>query len=404
MKIVKGLKPVRQYRGGFGMKLIAFLTLIGGLFGAGGYAVQAQEIATSNLISPLPDAKKERKWDGEWAFKIAGINKEEGKDEASAAALYLDLNFNYAYTEWFKARVSPRMNFFSGRSQERFDDDTLESRIWLSDAYVAFEPSEYFELRAGALNQRYQGSSMLISGLRSFPGIQEIIKWEKSDLKARLVLQQAVPTSNSLNTERVNEEKMPSFNTQTLAIEGKNFGLLNWKVRGGLFSWGNIPAKVVFESRRLGNEGTGDLPANNVFLYDHRGWIFSGDACLCFNDKFSLMLEFERIQNTAAPDYAADAQLWGAGPRVDFGSLILDLRYRNYFIESGATVAAYNKSRYGNTNRVGHNVEASLEFKNHGFALVAEAYLAKRIFLNADQTQRDLTFFLIGVETAYADF
>ncbi len=361
----------------------------------------AQTTETSVLRADV--TPKAKKISGEWRFALAGVSVEEGKDSGAAAALYLSSNFNYRFTDWLNARISPAMNLFSSRMQERYDDDTFQGRVWLFDGHLIASPSPYFELKGGALNQRYHHTSMLVSGLRAFPGFQEIAKWDQNkSFTAALILQQAIPTSHTLNTEREREENLPTFNTETLSFSGENFGWLKWRANAGHFRWANIPAKVVFESRRIGNVGFGENVPNNRFQYAHEGWYSSSELCYCSDSAVNFAVEYERIHNTEAPGDAADAQLWGLGPNFNFGEHELDLRYRRYFVESDATVAYYNKSRYGNTNRIGHHLEATLKFKKEDFSIFAETYFAEPI--NRDPNQRDLTIFFIGVETEYAKF
>ncbi len=115
------------------------------------------------------------------------------------------------------------------------------------------------------------------------------------------------------------------------------------------------------------------------------------------------MLEFNRVHNFRAPGDSADGQLIGIGPKFKIGSNIeVDLRYRPYFIESDATVAAYSKSKFGNTNREGYNLEASVKFIKERFSIFAENYNARPI--NYDLNQRNLSIIYMGVETEYAPF
>ncbi len=177
-------------------------------------------------------------------------------------------------TPWLRAHLNPHVSVFSSRVQERYSDSGEESRFWMYDGYLSFEPEKHFSIRGGALNQRYHGTGILISGLRSFPALQERASVQIGDVKAELILQQAVPTSHSLNDERVRQEKLPTFMTQTLQLSGKHFQMIDWKASGGLYDWNNIPDKVVHDSRLVGNVGTGENIAGSRFLYDTRAGTF----------------------------------------------------------------------------------------------------------------------------------
>jgi hypothetical protein len=380
---------------------VDLLLLCGAILLAPSFGFAAEGPATSALLST--EIEKPRKWSGDWNFAMLGISTEEGKDAGGAAALYGSARFDWRFTRMLHAKISPSVSLFSSRMQERYDDDSFQNRIWLYEGYLSLEPLKYFEARAGALNQRYHGTSMLVSGLRSFPGAQVIGKLPVGgDFEADLVLQRVVPTSHSLNTERENEEELPLFTTETLLLKGKTFGWLKWNTSLGHFRWSNIPAKVVFESRRIGNEGLGENIPGSVYRYAHEGYYGAGEFCLCTDNAVNFTVEYERIHNTEAASDAADAQLIGAGPNFNFGDYELDIRYRRYFIESDATVAYYNKSKMGNTNRIGDYLEVQLHFKKEDFWAFAEAYQADPI--NTDPNQRDLRLYLIGVATDYAKF
>ncbi len=358
-----------------------------------------QNSASSTLKSAeLPP----RKLEGEWNLSMGGISLVHGKDNEAAAFFYAGFNLDYKFAPWLRARLEPRASVFSSRVQERYSDSGEESRLWMYDGYVALEPVKFGELRAGAINQGFHGTSLLISGQRSFPGAQAIAKYGTGDFNARLIVQQVIPTSHSLNTERATQEKMPTFSTQTLQLSDKNFGLIEWKAGVGLYDWSNIPDKVVSDSRLVGNVGVGENIAGSRFLYDHQGWYAAGSLCLCTGSWISGIIEYERVHNMKAPGDSADAQLVGIGPKMIFGDIVVDLRVRPFFTESDSTVAAYSKSKFGNTNRTGYNIEANVHFKKEGFSIYAENYQAEPI--NRDPNQRDLSIIYVGVETDYAPF
>ncbi len=357
---------------------------------------------TSTISTPLETPKKS-KITSAWRFTMGGASLSEGKDEAGAAFLWADAQFDYRLLSNLNVFVNPRISGASSRTQERFDDDTFGSDFAFYDFYIGYQPLKFLELRAGGFAQGLHRTSMLVSSLRTFPGAQEIIKADLgAGIMSRLTFQQVIPTSHSLNAERAEKEQLPTFMTQTLTLGGSHFGWLNWHVTGGHFDWGNMPDKVVWDSRLRGNEGSGEIVPGSRFRYGHEGYYGSSEFCICTGQLLGGVVEFQRIRNMQAADNSADAQLIGFGPRFTFGDRVLDLRYRQYFIESDATVAKYNKSRFGNTNREGYNIEANLEFKDLGFSLFLEMYRATTIV--KDPNQFDIAIYYLGVETDYAPF
>lgn len=363
-------------------------------------AQNIKEPASLSAETPEPSAAK--KWSGTYSLDMGGISFSEGKDQGAAAFFWFSTNLKYGFTRWLKAEISPNASFYSSRVQERYDDDTFQSRIWMMDAHVSLEPVEFFELRAGALNQGFLGTSILVSSYRSFPGVQEIVKLKGDEVEAKFIVQQSVPTSHTLNTEREKQEKLPMFNTQSFSAKGKHFNLIEWKSTGGLFQWSNLPSKVAWDSRLSGSMGSGIDPASAKFTYDHKGWFGTAEVCLCMDSTVDWIAEYVRIRNTSADDFAADAQSVGLGASIHFGDRKLDLRYRKFFVESDATIAAYNKGKYGHTNRDGDALEASLGFKKDKFKIYAQGFRATPI--NQSEAQRDMSVYYLGVETEDASF
>jgi len=339
----------------------------------------------------------------DWQFALGGASREEGKDEATTSFFWGNAHFEFRLMPMLKVVLNPRISLYSSRIQERIDDNSFENSIWLYEGWAGFEPVEYAEIRAGALSQRYHGTSMLVSGFKTFPGVQERLKGSFEGIEARLIAQQAVPTSHSLNIERASEEKLPGFHSEIVQFEGKQqFGFLDWQVSGGHFKWSNIPSKVAFESGRAGNFVQGTEPANTAMVFEHEGWFAATDICYCADELFGAVFEYEFVHNDRAPSWGADAGLVGLGPKVNWREMELDIRYRPYFIEREATVGAYNKSRFGNNNRTGVNIEGDLHFTRYGFSIIAEYYNAR---VNDDDTfQRDLVTYYFGLETDYESF
>jgi hypothetical protein len=371
---------------------------LAGLFSLGPF-VFADNVSTLRL--PVEAKPASEKWTAEWELFMGGNGFTEGKDEGVGALLYFKANFQHQFAPWLKASIKPRADLFAGRAQERYDNDTFQNRIRLIEGYLAVQPVDFVEVRAGAINQAYLESPMLISSHRAFPGVQEILSFQDGGFKAELIGQQTVPTSYSLNTERDEKEGVPTFTTESAHLSGK----LDWfevNAVGGHFAWRSIPDKVAFESAVTGNRVVGEVAPGARFVNRFDGWFMSADACACFRGPVQFVAEYQRILNRAAQGTDRDAQSIGGGPRLIFGDRELEIRYRSYFIESDATVGAYNRSLLGNTNRMGDDIEFKLDFKDHKFALVGEWLNARTIRDNA--TQKTMTVYYIGVETSYAPF
>ncbi len=384
---------------GFVKQVLAALLLGIFLFSAFTYA---QNTASSALKTGDLKPDFDKKWQLGWSGQFVGQTYEEGKDQGGGVMITFQPHAQWNFLKDFRFYFEPRVRLSSSRMQQRFDDSPFDNYISVVDGYVGYSPISYLDLKVGALSQGFVDNSMLVSSWRTFPGSQEVVAVPLNQVKVGAKAEQVIPTSYSLNDERREVEKLPSLQTESIFVSGKHFDAIEWKANAGLFAWRNIPTKVVADSRLLGNVGDGpDIP-NSRFAYRHMGWYGGGDFCYCPKQVFGFALEYDRVQNTEAPGDAADAQSWGLGPVLTFDQRVLNLRYRQFFIESDATVAAYGKSRYGYTNRIGQELAAELQFKDKGFSIFTEWVTARTI--NIDPNQRDLQIVRVGLETSYADF
>ncbi len=360
----------------------------------------AQNSSMLTLSAP-PPGPLGSKWRAEWEMFLGGNSFSEGKDEGLGALVYFKSNFEYQFAPWLKAKIRPRIDLYAGRAQERYDNDTYRNRIRLIEGYLAVQPVEGLELRAGAINQGFLKSPMLMSSHRGFPGLQQILSSQWGTFKAQLIAQQVVPTSYSLNTDREEKEGLPSFATQSLHLSA-SYNWLEGSLSAGRFAFNNMPSKVAFESAISGNHVEGEVAPGARFKTGFEGWFGGIEVCACFDSPIQFVGEFQRLTNLKAPSVDADAQSWGFGPRFILGEHEIEIRYRQYFIESDATVGVYNRSFMGNTNRMGENIEFKIDFKDRKFALVGEWINARVIRDNA--TQKTMTVYYFGVETPYAPF
>lgn len=372
-----------------------------GLVGLIAFGTPTLAQSASSLRLPSDPKPAVEKWKAEYQLFLGVNSFDEGKDEGFGSLLYFKTKFGYQFMPWLRVAIKPRLDLFAGRAQERFDNDTYQNRIRLLEGYIAFQPTEFFEVRTGDINQGYLDSPMLISSHRGFPGFQELLTYQSGTLKAELIAEQVVPTSYSLNVERQTKEQMPSFLAQSFHLSGKS----DWaelKMVGGHFQWANMPDKIAAESMITGNLTNGVNGPGARFKNKFDGWFGGVEFCACISGPVQFTFDYQRIMNAAAPSAEADAQSWGLGPRFIWGDREFEIRYRNYFIESDATIGTYNRSLLGNTNRMGDDIEFKLDFKDRKFAIVGEWINARTIRDNP--TQKTMTVYYIGLETPYAPF
>ncbi|MBX3022218.1 MAG: hypothetical protein KF799_11140 [Bdellovibrionales bacterium] len=374
------------------------LTLISGL------PARAQEASTSTLKAEAPTEASKRRWNGDWKFEISGGGFSEDRDEGAAAAFSFTSKFDYRFNSILSAHFEPEVDLYSGRLQERFDNDAYENRMGLGSGYVGLKPIEQLEARGGIVSQEFLDHPLLISRHRAFPGLQVLAQSNTEPVNVMVVGQQVIPTSYSLNAERTDKEAMPSFQTISLHLSGKRPGLVEWETMAGHYRYSELPNKVSFQSAQTGNTPLDAIgtAAGTRLAYQFNGYFWRAEACLCLDGPLSFDFKYAGILNSAAPSEARDGQIYGVGPRFRIGSDEIKFIYYGYFLESDATVSRYARSSLGFTNRIGDILEAEYHFKDQGFKIKAQYVRADTLAETANQ--KIMTQYSLGVETDYAPF
>ena len=361
------------------------------------------EVVNSIGTQAAPHPAYKRTWKGDYQLEMGGEGFREARDEGVAAFFKIKSRFDLTFSPWLKARVEPRLVLFSSRLQSRYADDQYDSNLRAKNAYLSVRPVRHVELRAGALAQDYLENSLLVSRARAFPGLQQIASAEVvPGLKAQLILQQAVPTSTTLNPERNGKEPLPLFQTQSIHLKGRNVLYVDYDARVGHYAYSRLPDKVAFDSAVLGNSvPNGEVAAGSRFLYGFDGFFWGGTATVG-SGRLLGEFEYQGVHNRLARADSADAQAWALGPKLYWRDQVITLKYGQHFIESDATVARYNVANLGHNNRLGQSVELRWAFTKQHFALRGEVIESRVIA--PQNTQQNLSVFTLGVETDYASF
>lgn len=361
--------------------------------------------ASSHLKLSESGAPDYKHWSIEWRGKMGGESVSEGKDVGVAASFSFGLRVDRQFAPWMRVHLAPNLQLYSSRLQERYDNDNYQNRLHLDSGFIAFQPTSFLEARVGAFDQReFLNLPILISQYRTFPGLQEIAFGNWSDVEIKLVAQQLVPTSNSLNTEREDKEALPSFQTQSLHLK-KYFGGSSLSGMVGHYSWSRLPDKVAYQSALAGNTvDNGEAAPGARLAYEFDGYFWGLEYCLCGDGPLKWDLAISGEHNSKAPGPAADAQMWSIGPKWTMGAGEIGLRYYNYFVESDATVGLYTRSSLGYANRVGDVLELTFAPQDLGFKVVGQYTNARTLIDRSSDNQQTLTQIWLGVETEYAPF
>lgn len=357
----------------------------------------------SSTLRIEPKATETRRFKGSWQGDIGVEGADHGKDQGFASYFGARVQFDYRLSPMLNVRATPGAVFYTSRLQQRIETDDYKSTVYVDDSFLQFTPIKEFELRAGALSQRFLDMPLLVSRGRAFPGLMQLGHFDfGSDVHLDIVAQQVVPTSRSLNTERNTREALPMFQTQSAHLNVKPVPDVTLGFWGGHYQWTNLPNKVAADSQLLGNTRTGELWAATKFAYGFDGYFGGARGCFCppvgLGGEVSLM----RFTNTSAPAGRRNGQMFEVSPMWRARDWDLRLTGALFFNERDTTPATYNPARYGNNNRNGYSAEVKLHLKSYGFSVVGQYVDAGTI--NRDPNQQRLTSMLLGVETDYEAF
>jgi len=372
------------------------------------FAARAEESSSRLTTRPVREKKKSGLEKLAYKFTVGGLSFTESRDEAVAVQMDFNVRVDYRLLPWMKLRIEPRVELFSSRLQEWVESDEYRNKFQLDGTYLSLIPVREFEARAGAIRQDFHSNPLLISRRRTFPGVFAEVSSRNRPVKVTAIAQYVIPTSATLSDEREAMEAVPSFQTQSLGLSGRNH-FLNWQINGGHFGWRNLPDKVARASVQQGNTQleTGDAAeavAGTKLKYGFDGYYWGGQICLCGESAFGVALEYSGLHNERAPNSVADGQMLSIAPHLIFGDQEYEIKYSNYFLEPDATVAKYARRTFGFTNRVGDIVEASVRFRDRGFRLVGQWVNDRTVSDYQNSLQSTASQFAVWVETEYASF
>lgn len=114
-------------------------------------------------------------WTSRWKMFMGGIDSEQGKDEGAAVMLRVRGKFDSTLVPTLDVHLEPVVDLFAGRVEERFDDNTYQSKLWLSDSYLNYHPVSFLELHGGTIGQKFLSldedheNGLVVSHNEAFP-------------------------------------------------------------------------------------------------------------------------------------------------------------------------------------------------------------------------------------------
>ncbi len=337
-------------------------------------------------------------------FKSGLAQYSNVSDEKTAGNLRVESLFRYKFMDGLNFKADVRLGLLAQRSQQDISTDAFDDGFRMKQAYFEYEPLNKIKLMAGVVNQDKLFLSIpLLLDDRGFPGLAQSATFTNGENQLTFFAFEAVPTSRSLNTNRIEKEKTPVYLSQGLKGE--------WHLREDLtvtpflmhYSFQNLPSVVASEGYSEGNSlAFWTTESNAVFKYNFNGITAGSNLKYQFASKSSATLGYTYIQNLSAPQaYNSGALLSGE----------LNLRYQDmafrpalfsFYNESDTSPAAYNDLRFGHNNREGYGGQMRVDFLKWKFSTTAR-YIGADVINQTANHQSQSEYFELVLETNYAD-
>lgn len=337
----------------------------------------------------------------DWNLEFAGEFEGEGRDESLAVVTGLGLDMNFQFSKSLSLVLAPTARFYSARSQQRFDSDSFEDRIYLREGYLNLQPldGEAFRLgfRAGSIAQKMLDQPQLVSSTRSFPAVALVTNYTGGPVTVGVEAEEAVPTSYTYNALREDKEPLPGLRAARASLHAKLLGDMALSLNVGQLSWRNLPSRVAFNSQKLGNTPQGELAPTSRFRTGFTTGFVGARLDYCLDCRFGGTLQGRRARNADAPDDSADSQMIGIAAHYRTRGLVTSVAVDAFFAESDVSPAAYTPSSLGNTNRQGNRLR--LEFGIPAMELTITSQFVQARTLAPTPYQSDFNSLYLGVET-----
>lgn len=361
-------------------------------------SLQAWSQGTST--ASLKSSRNEKKFSAEWRLRLQGESHNDEQSQAKVFDLRTDLKAKYTLHSSLYLDLQPSLRLQSGQTQSVDGADKAENKIYLTQAAMVYRPFNVTRLSAGALNQRYLHTRLLLDEI-AFPSARAEVLLTRGTLLSALALETAIPTSTSLSTNTRELEPTPSLNTVALKMNLQGSKELFLKFTGGYFIYNNLPSAVAQASRLLGNEVNALSEAQYTFAHKFEGVEGSLEWSVPVSTWMELVGYGEYVVNQKAPAELGTGYYYAAAGNFHVTSnMDLSLGGAYFSIAPEAAVSYFNARRF-ETNRIGYSAETMLSFKKEGFKVGAEFSESEVMFINSIQSKEQRIF--LKLETFYAD-
>lgn len=338
-----------------------------------------------------------------WNSELSGTSFRDEVTQSESVRFSAGLKASHQLAPQIITQVEGKLDMTSANVQSVFDDYRPRNGLVLNQGVVIWVPVKWFDFKAGAINQGYLNSPLLLSE-RAFPAtLQQFYFNNDSNTRGlRLVFQQAIPTSETLGTRTTEKEPTPYLFTQTVAAHQSLWDQFHILGSMTYFDFSRLPSEIARESRLYGNSVKPSGPFTAEFDYGFSGIASQIQVRHRFHRSWQWRVGYSYLENSAAPADINKGQivsLWLNN--YNLNDVVLIGRVDYFINQSDSSPAAYNSGFYGHNNREGMAYELRSDFQNYGFFIRAR-YVHNRA-IDEVPFQHPQNYFLVSFGTNYVE-
>ena len=337
------------------------------------------------------------------AFQMRSALVDENFERSDTVGLGADVAVDHRLMDSLTTRAAIGLNLDTGSTQTTFTDEYKPIQgILLKDAYLDWNALGESHLVAGAINQKWLESPLLVGDL-AFPAALARIQATVGIFTIQLSAEQAVPTSDTTHSIPRGDEPLPGadFERATLGINIPNE--FTFKAHVGHYAFYDLPSGVALESRVRGNSVTGVGDQGSEFIYDFNGVEAGATLAKHFDSRWDARINASYLTNLRAPLAQSRGMLLSIEASYQIKpSLILTPTATVFRSESDSTPAYYNTSTFAHNNRQGFGAGVMLGFPKNNLEIEGSWVLARVIQVNPFQS--DFNGVLLSLKKSYDFF
>ena len=352
------------------------------------YKVNAEEISSDFTLKSA--------WKSSMEGSLFNNSIQGNRERLMKVKLYG--RFNIEWADMASVEFEPYLVISQGETQYRRFTKTESSPIQMKNGFVHIRPLTGMSLQAGAVNQGFLASPLLVSD-HTFLSLLAGYLHIKQNYEVQVVLQQAMPSF--VNTfKRYSEiDKAPYFTSLFVYGEWLPSNLISFKGHTTGFYFTRLPSFIAHNSKLYGNSITGNQSLAE-FQYSYYGANLDISTQIKLGSKVYLSLGYNGLINLGAPVEKSWGERIYANWDLDLFRFARVYSRLEYFYNSSDSAPAYfNSEIYGHNDRTGFLTELKAFFPAGNFEVgfryvMSRSASSQMLSYSAEDKQHSILFFI----------